>query len=211
MWVLLSLVGGFFLWLFIRINREKPIAKFIEGCIKKYNLPDYIELDIKLIPQQKKYINYYLYGYPPIDKQRNHKSRIKVYSWVDDDSLNLLDGEIDFAHLLKSNVYLNHVREHTFGKISIPIQDIITYSVEVESFNKVTGGGSSLGGAIVGSALAGGTGAIIGSRKTVESERSGEFKVAIKYKFEDKTRCILLSGGNIYSQLLLKIPDKEAT
>ena len=45
----------------------------------------------------------------------------------------------------------------------------VQYTTEI-SGGKVTGGGSSIGGAVVGGLLAGDAGAIIGSRKKIESE-----------------------------------------
>jgi hypothetical protein len=67
---------------------------------------------------------------------------------------------------------LEYAEFEKFKGIEIPIDEIVYFSEKGEVFQNtsVSGGGSSLGGAIVGGVLAGGVGAVIGSRKKVESE-----------------------------------------
>jgi hypothetical protein len=67
---------------------------------------------------------------------------------------------------------LEYAEFEKFKGIEIPIDKIVYFSEkgEVIQNTSVSGGGSSLGGAIVGGVLAGGVGAVIGSRKKVESE-----------------------------------------
>jgi hypothetical protein len=67
---------------------------------------------------------------------------------------------------------LNYNEFDKFRGIKIPLKDIVYFTEkgEIIQNTSVSGGGSSLGGAIVGGVLAGGLGAIIGSRKKINSE-----------------------------------------
>jgi hypothetical protein len=70
--------------------------------------------------------------------------------------------------------YFTSLEDSEFDKfrgIKIPVEKIVYFTAKGELFKNtsVSGGGSSLGGAIVGGVLAGGVGAVIGSRKQVES------------------------------------------
>jgi hypothetical protein len=69
-------------------------------------------------------------------------------------------------------VPINYNEFDKFRGIKIPLKDIVYFTEkgEVIQNTSVSGGGSSLGGAIVGGVLAGGLGAIIGSRKKINSE-----------------------------------------
>jgi hypothetical protein len=67
---------------------------------------------------------------------------------------------------------INYNEFDKFRGIKIPLKDIVYFTEkgEIIQNTSVSGGGSSLGGAIVGGVLAGGLGAIIGSRKKINSE-----------------------------------------
>jgi hypothetical protein len=56
--------------------------------------------------------------------------------------------------------------------LEIPITTISEYSIfgSINHVSKVYGGGSSIGGAIIGGLIAGDAGAVIGSRKAIKSE-----------------------------------------
>lgn len=88
----------------------------------------------------------------------------------------------------------------------------IQYTTEI-SGGKVTGGGSSIGGAVVGGLLAGDAGAIIGSRKKIESEgittnvvEHDSRKVLLKTKTQEVEFDL-----DMYDILMRFIPEKEYT
>lgn len=88
----------------------------------------------------------------------------------------------------------------------------VQYTTEI-SGGKVTGGGSSIGGAVVGGLLAGDAGAIIGSRKKIESEG-----ITTNVVEHDSRQVVLKLTDNemrfdieIYDIFMDLIPEKEYT
>lgn len=88
----------------------------------------------------------------------------------------------------------------------------VQYTTEI-SGGKVTGGGSSIGGAVVGGLLAGDAGAIIGSRKKIESEG-----ITTNVVEHDSRQVVLKLTDNelrfdieIYDVFMHLIPEKEYT
>lgn len=88
----------------------------------------------------------------------------------------------------------------------------VQYTTEI-SGGKVTGGGSSIGGAVVGGLLAGDAGAIIGSRKKIESEG-----ITTNVVEHDSRQVVLKLTDNelrfdieIYDVFMDLIPEKEYT
>lgn len=91
----------------------------------------------------------------------------------------------------------------------------VTYTTEV-SGGGVCGGGSSLTGAIVGGAIAGNTGAIIGSRKEVTSTpiksrtvRHDDTRTRIRYKVGNQYKECTFDGFRVYDYLITVIGDKD--
>ena len=76
------------------------------------------------------------------------------------------------ASLKPSYVPINYNEFDKIRGVKIALKDIVYFTEkgEIIKNSSVSGGGSSLGGAIVGGVLAGGLGAIIGSRKKINSE-----------------------------------------
>lgn len=75
------------------------------------------------------------------------------------------------------------------------------------------GGGSSLGGAVVGALIAGPTGAIIGSRKSINPIHSktvthDERETLIEFFYEGKKQYMFLDSQS-YAALIKLIPEKE--
>lgn len=101
----------------------------------------------------------------------------------------------------------------------IPVCDVQCFLKEgdIQYTTKILGGGgggSSLTGAIIGGILAGGVGAIIGSRKEVEDIKSESVahdnrSTIIRYYKNDELFNIEYPGFEVYQYLLKKIPDKD--
>jgi hypothetical protein len=77
----------------------------------------------------------------------------------------------DFKSKLEKNVDLIDLKS-----LSIPVENILYYQIQggIQKVSRVSGGQSSIGGAIIGGMLAGDTGAIIGSRTKIDTEVSNE-------------------------------------
>lgn len=105
-------------------------------------------------------------------KNKNEQLNIKrgeYYIWVKDNSLLLF-------RLFESGNYPDEY-EKFFSLKVMPIKDIEYYSTRGEIYreNRISGGGgggSSLKGAVIGGAIAGDVGAVIGSRKKTEEIKS---------------------------------------
>lgn len=89
---------------------------------------------------------------------------------------------------------------------SIPI-DAIEYFIkdgQKHVYTTTSGGGTSLGGALLGGVIAGGAGAIIGSRKTVESQTHVLDERMVSLYFRDKNNQVQILNLNHESFQILK-------
>lgn len=151
----------------------------------------------------------YLGGHPLIDKSTNVLGK-KCYTWLDKDYLYLcsyFDKEFD--------------EKNEIEKTSIPIKNILYYHLYGEVYNKTIiegggGGGTSIGGAIIGGLIAGEAGAIIGSRKEVDpittrNEIIDKRKIIVEFYYNSKlSRMVLGQWDLTYELLFLKeLPEKE--
>lgn len=132
----------------------------------------------------------------------------KFYIWKEENKLKLVSS----PHWLLSkpdNLYF-------FGDFietgEIDIDNINYYSLQGEKYTttELSGGGSSLGKAVVGGAIAGSAGAVIASRKEVTSSTKvvDERQTIINYQNENGVTHIILSS-NAYDFLLEILPDKD--
>lgn len=82
------------------------------------------------------------------------------------------DLNMDNHYKIKSELGFNYKEFFEIPYLEIPISSISEYSIfgSINHVTKVKGGGSSIGGAIIGGLIAGDAGAIIGSRKSIKSE-----------------------------------------
>jgi len=82
---------------------------------------------------------------------------------------------------------------------------------ELRKHTKVSGGGTSLKGALVGYAIAGDIGALIGSRSSIETEIVSEDdrRIELIYKNQDENICNLEFTHDAYHVLKKLIPSKE--
>lgn len=132
----------------------------------------------------------------------------KFYIWKEENKLKLVSS----PHWVLSkpdNLYF-------FGDFiesgEIDIDKINYYSLQGEKYTttELSGGGSSLGKAVVGGAIAGGAGAVIASRKEVTSSTKvvDERQTIINYQNKNGVTHIILSS-NAYDFLLDILPDKD--
>jgi hypothetical protein len=129
-------------------------------------------------------------------KKYNGEYQAPYNIWKDGESLQLVST-------YNSGGYIRH---------SINISDIISYNIIGDAYTEtnVTGGGSSLTGAVIGGAIAGGAGAVIGSRKKIETEtkRIDKRKTVLTYNEHGTTKNMFFSPET-YEILLQLIPDKD--
>lgn len=103
------------------------------------------------------------------------------------------------------------VRDYNFYQkevITANIKEIISFNIVGDAYTDVKGGGSSLGGAVAGAVVAGGAGAVIGSRKKVQSERVDKRNTLITIKKNGQIENIFLPP-TAYEILLKLIPEKD--
>ncbi|WP_052090544.1 SHOCT domain-containing protein [Desulfosporosinus sp. HMP52] len=160
----------------------------------------------------------YYFGYPPIDTALERflsqwigfsKSFSNVnssfYMWIEDNKI-----------ILCQDCPGNPVDD--IGKHYLLLDNIVSFRVEGEMFNQLEitgggGGGSSLSGAIIGGMLAGGAGAIIGSRKDMDSIKSTntllDKRITEIHYSEDDNEINIYFAGDMYDQLMGIIPNKN--
>lgn len=121
------------------------------------------------------------------------------------------DNSPGFSELADENI---EMVVEIFKKSVIKIITIIDennieyFKLTGEILSNVTGGGSDLGGAIIGSVLAGGVGAIIGSREEISTEFIDNKRTIILYRQEDNIR-YLEFDKDVYDVLISLFPKKN--
>jgi hypothetical protein len=98
-----------------------------------------------------------------------------------------------------------------FGKVSIKLKDVIFFARHGDFYTNtlVTGGGSSIAGAITGSIIAGDVGAIVGSRKEIKSTIVNvDKRQTILHVIHDGKEYYLYFSSESYESFLSIIPQK---
>lgn len=137
-------------------------------------------------------------------------AKIPQYIWVVDNMVNLFPiREYYESHI--SAVSRPEITELQLR--SIPVKDIIYFEEvgELRRYTKVSGGGTSLKGALTGYILAGDVGAIIGSREPIRTKVVSEDDriVELIYRNCDGEMENLEFTHEAYAVLKKLIPDKE--
>ncbi|MGO5064102.1 MULTISPECIES: hypothetical protein [unclassified Clostridium] len=139
-----------------------------------------------------------------IDMEYNGISIHKIYNTK-------VEEYIDGSYIWKdeSNIYIvpDEFTHDGFDKIQIPINRIIYFTRIGDCYTSTHGGGSRLGGAVAGAVIAGETGAMIGSRKKVETKLVDK-RITI-LKVLDKNEKIIKFKSEDYDAFLKLIPEKE--
>ena len=133
---------------------------------------------------------------------------ILFYIWKEENKLRLVSS----PHWLLSEPDKLYFFGDFIETGEIDIDNINYYSLQGEKYTttELSGGGSSLGKAVVGGAIAGSAGAVIASRKEVTSSTKvvDERQTIINYQNENGVTHIILSS-NAYDFLLEILPDKD--
>lgn len=138
------------------------------------------------------------------------EAKIPHYLWIAGSALNMFPVGEYFENQI-SAFSRPDVANIKLKKVSV--DDILYFEElgELRKYTKITGGGSSLKGALVGYVLAGDVGAIIGSREPVKTNiiSEDERRVELIYKNADGKIENLEFAHDAYSMLKVLIPDKE--
>ena len=137
-------------------------------------------------------------------------AKIPHYIWIAGSGLNMFPVGEYFENQI-SAFSRPDVANIKLKKVSV--DDILYFEElgELRKYAKVTGGGSSLKGALVGYVLAGDVGAIIGSREPVKTDiiSEDERRVELIYKNADGEVENLEFTHDAYAMLKALIPEKE--
>lgn len=154
-----------------------------------------------------------------INRPRNTCESDNNNLWINTSSLFIMEAKAQFI----SRCTLSE-KQKTFNSSDIklkvvPVSKIQYFTKEgdIQYTSNVSGGGgggSSIKGAVVGAALAGDAGAIIGSRKKIAEIKTttvkhDERKTVIRYYENDVIKSITFSGFAVYEYLLSQIPEKD--
>lgn len=139
------------------------------------------------------------------------EAEIPQYLWIENNNLNMFPK----AEYYKNNE-TSAMRKPDVSKLqlkTIPIESILYFEKigELRKYTKVSGGGSSLKGALAGYAIAGDVGAIIGSRESIKTEVVSEDdrRVELIYKNLKNEVVNLEFEHDAYNVLKKVLPSKE--
>lgn len=128
-------------------------------------------------------------------------------------------NEVYFVWSDDSNLYLVNREQDT--RFDIPRNEIQSFSFKGEQVRETKvsgggGGGADVAGAVLGGMLAGGVGAIIGSRGKIEEIKSETItrdlrKTVLAVNNQGEIKYIFFHSGTVYDYLLVHIPEKEIT
>jgi hypothetical protein len=207
------LVFGFFIWFIIAStldnkHRESVHEKSLldlKGLLKKFGVPedDYIEL-------------HSFKGHPLIDGQSYKKHLFKAIGgdMVEYHPRFLIWITRNHFNILRTNI----LHEEVAPLVQIPLTDFQSYRLEGDVNERMYisgggGGGSSLKGAVIGGAVAGVPGAIIGSRRKVEpiktTYKTEDLRfIEMKFRYGNMIK-IVVATKQLYGYLLKHIPNKS--
>lgn len=138
-------------------------------------------------------------------------SSIPQYLWIDNGILKIFPLSQYYIQMRVSSVSKPDISELRLR--ALPIESILYFEEigELRKYTKVTGGGTSLKGALLGYAIAEDVGAIIGSRQPVETEviTEDDRKIELIYKNQENEVENLEFEHDAYKVLKRLIPSKE--
>lgn len=127
------------------------------------------------------------------------------FFWKEDKNLNILSIPTILSNSEKLDFYFEL-------NATIDIAKINYYTIQGDKYaiTDIQGGGSSLGKAVVGGAIAGSAGAVIASRNEIKSTTDvvDDRRTMIYYEDENRKSIIVLSSS-AYDYLLSVLPEKE--
>ena len=129
-----------------------------------------------------------------------YQQGIEKFYWLQDKKINLCNP----PSIMKTKDIIN--------LISIPLENIAFYGLEGDYRMQqiIEGGGSSFTGAVLGGVIAGGVGAVIGSRKKIETKEKeiDNRKTYLYYIEENKTKELVFNKAS-YEKLKILVPNKD--
>ena len=139
--------------------------------------------------------------------------------WVDSSKIHVLETIDSYLAKYKEIEDYEQTGYLHISHGAIPVSQVQYFSKEgdIQYTANVSGGGgggSSIKGAVIGGVIAGGAGAIIGSRQKVEAiktdtEAHDTRKTVIRFYAKNTIRSISFDGFEVYDYLLQFIPDKD--
>lgn len=141
----------------------------------------------------------------------NLHSSIPQYLWVENETLKIFPMSKYYIQNCTSSVSKPNISELQLKSVSI---DSILYFEEVgelRKYTKMSGGGTSLKGALLGYVIADDVGAIIGSREPIKSEviTEDDRRIELIYKNQNNEVANLEFEHDAYEVLKRLIPSKE--
>lgn len=179
---------------------ERESLKKIQENIRRYK-------ELHEVPCNAEVVKYKS-GIKEFDSNISHsqekhlaKENQEYYFWYKEKWITILSKHCEPT----GEIYINNKKELDISKIN-------HYTVQGDKYatTNISGGGSSLGKAVIGGAIAGSAGAVIASREEITSTTDfiDERKTMIYYQDGEEVSNIILSG-EAYDYLLNVIPEKE--
>ena len=135
--------------------------------------------------------------------------------------LNYIEASLDFRYHHDDDEYWGFVQKihpSESDMVCIPIEAIQYYQIQGQILTETHvsgggGGGSNLKGAVIGGVLAGGVGAVVGSRQKIEpikswTETVDKRTVYLVYTENEQSKSIALHSS-VYDYLQKKLPEKD--
>lgn len=194
-----------------RLKRKKDISYINDTIMKfletEYGMPIDLNKTVRYdITREGETVEYWVY---------NNRIYFFPYECFDGqfyiDIKENYDNSPGFSELADENIEMvvEIFKKSVIKLITTIDKDNIEYfKLTGEILSNITGGGSDLGGAIIGSVLAGGVGAIIGSREGISTEFIDNKRTIILYRQEDNIR-YLEFDKDVYDVLISLFPEKN--
>lgn len=190
-WIIWLVINVLLLIFVLPLGIVAAIVAFIVFCVQQSSKRAKAFREAHEIPQDSNTVGYN-YGY-------SDRLRSKLYYWKGE------DGSLNFseASCAKNKIPV---------KINILKDNLVGFLVtgDITTSTKVKGGGVSIGGALVGNAVAGPVGAVIGGRKKVTSETTTTDTRQVILKFvEGGADKAMVLNYSIYNTLCMWYIEKK--
>ncbi len=201
--IILSAIGYFVYLLDKHVEKNKKLKIYNKESKEKQNI--YNELNSLFgIPHDSKF-SYHVTGLP-ITINKIFQGQV-FYIWGEGDFLKFVLHEHSLYKALKKGI-IGSLNTNKNFSAEINLKDIIFFSRFGEFYTLTSGGGYNLSGAIIGGVIAGGAGAIIGSRNKIESHAIDKRNTSLTYNENGNVRTIVFDT-KAFDIFLSIMPEKE--
>lgn len=186
-----------------------PTKKFEEEREQVYQMIRAYRLNHN-VDEEAQVVKYYS-GITAMDKVIDSSGRSGIkelqdyFFWKDENNLNIVSLPTIHSNSEKLDFYFEL-------NAAIDIAKINYYTIQGDKYaiTDIQGGGSSLGKAVVGGAIAGGAGAVIASRNEIKSTTDvvDDRRTMIYYE-DGNEKSIIVFSSSAYEYLLKTLPEKE--